>query len=197
MSFFDEAREEAAKDDRGYRPHPAGQFPGKVEEVRAFEHEGRTGYEIKVRTEYGVGKQTFWRTSEADLPGIIQRANGDQAEGIARLKKAWARVMRTYTDLGLAAPGDEVLLYESLGQRVNKPCWLVVRARPDDPQNPVVFINAPRANGIAKLDTTTPMAGAQAGQTPPPAAGQGAGGWAGDTGPSTAPQSTDTQFVPF
>lgn len=191
MSFFDEAREEAMKDDRGFRPHPAGQFPGKVEEIRAFEHEGRTGFEIKVRTEYGVGKATHWKTLETDLPRMTERLNGDSAEAIKRMKGAWARVQRLYVDLGLQSQANEADLYNNLGLLNGRPCWLVVKARPDDPQNPQVYINAPRANGVAKLDTTVPMGNTQA----PPAQGQGA--QVGSNAlPSTAPQGADS-FVPF
>jgi hypothetical protein len=198
MGFFDEARDEAMKDDKGYRPHVAGQFPGTITEIRAFDHEGRTGYEIKVRTEYGVGKVTHWKASEADLPYLTQRCNGDQAEAIKRLKGSWARVVRLYVDMGLTAPANEKDLYDNLGLLVNKPCWLVVKARPDDPQNPQVYINAARANGVAKVDTTVPM-GAAPQQGAAPAAG-GAAGWAGGApGPATAPQSNTPglDHVPF
>jgi hypothetical protein len=191
MSFFDEAKEEAMKDDRGFRPHPAGQFPGVVSEVRAFDHEGRTGYEIKVKTEYGVGKVTHWQTSEADLPYLIQRCNGDQAEAIKRLKGSFSRLVRVYVDLGLQAPANEKALYDNLGLLNGKACWLVVKVRPDDPQNPQVYINAPRANGVAKLDNTVPMGNGQAAPAPQQGAQVG-----GATGPAIMPGNA-LDNIPF
>lgn len=157
MSLYAEAVQDALNNDRGFRAHPLGEFPGAIIEVKGGTHEGRDFYEIKVKTTYGTAKQTLWRAQESDLQAYyLPKFSGDYAEAVSALKKVWARHARLYLDLGLQAPEDEKSLYENLGQLMNRECWLVVKAG-TDPANPLVYINAPRSKSMARLDPNQPQ----------------------------------------
>jgi len=157
MSLYTEAVQDALNNDRGFRAHPLGEFPGSIVEVKVGNHEGRDFYEIKVKTTYGTAKQTLWKAQEADLQAYyLPKHNGDYAEAVSALKKIWARHARLYLDLGLQAPADEKALYANLGQLMNRECWLVVKAG-TDPANPLVYINAPRSKSVARLDPNQPQ----------------------------------------
>jgi hypothetical protein len=166
MGIYDEARNDAMSNEGRYSAHVCGQFPGVIEAVKATTWQGRDLFEIKAKTQYGSARMTVWRTTEKDdLPRAIERAKGDQAEGVKAIKKIWSRTGRIYHDLGLEIPMNETALYDDLGKLVGRECWIVVKENKQDAQNPYVYINAPKKNGQAKLDGPAPMTSTSAAPT--------------------------------
>ena len=164
--LYGKARDGAKSNEGRFGAHVCGQFPGKIEKIVGGVYKDREFYEISIRTQYGIAKSTIWKTTEVDGMKHLMEKGATAEEAAADIQKKWTRVCRLYNDLGMESPEDEILLYEQLGSLVGKECWTVVKENSNDPQSPMVFINAPKKNGTVKLEaqkpTTVPIAGSPA-----------------------------------
>lgn len=159
MSLMDRIKDESQKG--GWRPHPIGTFPGKIEEITEKDHEGRSLYEVLITTPEGRAKTTVWVNSAAAL----DQTDNDQVE---KYVKGMARMLRVYRDLGLKEPDGkdetelEKAVYGRLGEWIDRDCQIVVKANKNDANNPIVFINAPQGakKVTANSGTYTPPASA-------------------------------------
>jgi hypothetical protein len=160
MSLRDRIKNESQNSGGGFRPHPLGNYPGVVEEVREKTLDSdQVVYDIVVRTAEGIAKVGVFKTTVADVEdgygGKLDRAAAED-----RYVKSIGRVCRLYRDLGLEEPdgGDELELeaatFARLGELVGRVCEVSVQPNRRKPGDVVVYINAP-AGGKGPVVTPT------------------------------------------
>lgn len=162
MSNYRQRAKEQSKELGGdYQPHPVGDYSGTVTEVKIGDYEGSTFYRIMLQTNIGkICSQTIWETTTKDIEGKLATYSQNREEAEGKYVKAMARICRLYTDLGLPEPdgeNDEQFeknCYDNLGKLVGRSCKVVVKANPDRPQNPYVYINAPEGGAKAVGNVT-------------------------------------------
>lgn len=141
-----------ANEKKEWSAHPIGTFPGIISDVVQRDVNGKEVYDILVKTEKGIAKNGFFRTSHKDIKGELKEKFGSEEEATNVYIKAMTRLLRMYKDLGAdiepKLPQDqdkmEAMIYEQLGTLRDRPCTVVVKAKPNDADNPHVFINAPK-----------------------------------------------------
>lgn len=149
MSIKDRIKQEAQEG--GFRPHPIGTFPGEVVDVIEREWEGRIIFEIQCRTARGKAKTSIWKTTYDDIDSLIDGVrNKTREDAEDSYVKTIGRLCRLYKDLGLEEPdGDDHVAIEEdaygrLGELIGQQCTIVVQENKTKPENPFVYINAPR-----------------------------------------------------
>jgi hypothetical protein len=162
-SLRDRIKNEAASGG-GFRPHPPGTYPGTIVDITQREYQGQQLFEFKVKTDAGTAKTTIWKTTLDDIETLYGGRAKSRAEAEERYVKTMGRLCRMYRDLGLDEPDAQTTeeiegqAWERLGEMLDRDCTIVVKANPAKPENPTVFINAPR--GGARVTTSGPAASA-------------------------------------
>lgn len=135
------AKQTAAGEGGGYQPHPNGEFPAQIVDIKQKTVDYRPVWDIRIKSHHGFATTSIWSFTDQDLQ--------DQQKCL----KTLSRLKRMYVDLGVwnkqtadAAGWDDgpTSIIGALGTLVGRPCWLVVQPHQTRPDRQIVYINAPR-----------------------------------------------------
>jgi hypothetical protein len=135
----------------GFKQHPLGSFNAEVVDVvERVNRDGKTIFDISLRTARGTARKDIWLKTSADIDGeFLEVAQGDHEKARAYYVNHLSNVGRLYKDLGIdlgafqTIAEAEAAYYGNLGALIGCQCIIVVRES-KDPQYRTIFINAPK-----------------------------------------------------